>query len=536
MTQTSKWSGLTGKLFAAAIGLAVALPGAAAIARAIKKGGTLVVAINDNPPDFITGLGTNILTITTGGQIFDTLIKVDNKFNVVPSLAKSWEQSADGLQVTFHLEPNVTWHDGKPFTSADVKFSLLELNAKYNSLATAAYKDIASIEAPDPLTVVVRAKAPDPSFFPWAFSQPNFAQIFPKHIYETGDPKTNPANVKPIGTGPFMFKDWARGQSITLERNPKYFHADKIYVDRLIFQIIPDGGAREIALEKGDIDHIPYFGLSTSSIDPLSKAKGTEVIDSMRPALGQIMMHFNLRNKPLSDKAVRQAITYAIDRDVLVKLALNGHGVASTSPIRSDQPPFYNKGVKKYPRNVATANKLLDDAGYKRNGSAPRFSLKLIYEGVGEGGALQAAGEIMREQLKDVGIDLQLGPSDAAAWQEATVAWNFDLSMNSYGTGPDPKIGVSRAYTSDNIKHVLGANMEGYNNPKIDDLFTRADKEMNVEARTKLYYEIQDILVEDMPILWLWEKSYPIAIRKGLSGLPAGSMHSEVFESVGWTQ
>ena len=119
----------------------------------------------------------------------------------------------------------------------------------------------------------------------------------------------------------------------------------------------------------------------------------------------------------------------------------------------------------------------------------------------------------MREQLKDVGIDLQLGPSDAAAWQAATVAWNFDLSMNSYGTGPDPKIGVARAYTTDNIKPgVLGANMEGYSNPKIDDLFTRADKEMNIEARTKLEALIRKFEDEATPyaslVLPMWSTRY----------------------------
>jgi peptide/nickel transport system substrate-binding protein len=145
------------------------LPAQAVHAQTLKKGGTLIAAIIDNPPHFITALGTNISTIVLGGQIFNTLIKVDRDFNVVPSLAKSWEASPDGLQYTFHLEPNVTWHDGKPFTSEDVKFTFLEMSGKYNSLAIAAYKDIASIETPDPLTVVVKLKAPDPSFFPWAF-------------------------------------------------------------------------------------------------------------------------------------------------------------------------------------------------------------------------------------------------------------------------------------------------------------------------------------------------------------------------------
>jgi peptide/nickel transport system substrate-binding protein len=502
----------------------------------LRKGGSLVVAIQDNPPHLLTGISVDILTICVAGQIYDTLIKMDSKFQLGPSLAKSWTISPDGLTYTFNLEPGVKWHDGQPFTSADVKHSFEEISGKYSSLARAAYKDVAAFETPDDLTVVVRMTSPDPAFFPWAFSQPNFAQIFPKHIYQGSDPRTNPANFKPVGTGPFRFKEWARGSHIVLERNPDYFHKDRIFLDRVVFQIIPDSGARELALEKGEVDHLPYFALAPAAIEQLAHVRGAKVIDSVRPALGEIIAFFNLRQPQLAVKEVRHAIAQAIDRELLVKLALNGRARVATGPIRSDNPPFYNPDVPKYPRDVAAANRLLDQAGFARRGGR-RFALRIMYEGTGEGGTLESAAEIMREQLSEVGIDLQLHPSDYTAWADAAfIKWDFDLAMGSFGTGPDPKIGVSRLYKTENIQRLPSSNLMGYSNPTVDDLLTRADRELDANKRTRLYREAQAVMVDDLPALWLWEKFYPIAVRDGLVGLPSGAMHSEVFENVGWTK
>jgi peptide/nickel transport system substrate-binding protein len=501
----------------------------------IKKGGSLIVAIQDNPPHLLTGISVDILTICVAGQIYDTLIRMDSEFKVGPSLAKSWNASPDGLKYTFNLIHGIEWHDGRPFTSADVKHTFTEISGKYSSLARAAYGDIASIDTPDDYTVVITMKHPDPAFFPWAFSQPNFAQIFPKHIYEGSDPRQNPANFKPVGTGPFEFKEWVRGSHIVLERNPTYFQKDKVFLDRLVFQIVPDAGARQVALERGEIDHIPYFALPPSAVEPLSHTRGVKVIDSNRPALGEIIMFFNLRHAQLGKKEVRQAIAHAIDRSQLVKLALNGHARVATGPIRSDNPPFYNPDVPKYPPDRARANQLLDQAGFPRRGGGTRFSVSLSYEGVGEGGALQSAAEIMREQLREIGIDVQLRPSDPAAWVDSAFKnWDFDMTMGSFGTGPDPKIAVSRLYKTENIRRMPSANLMGYSNPKVDDLLSQGDTELNEGKRAQLYKEAQAIMVDELPALWLWEKFYPIAVRDGLVGLPSGAMHSEGFLDVGW--
>ena len=188
-------------VLASSIELAASLmPGSALAQTEIKRGGTLVSAIPDNPPDLMNGVGTNILTGAIGGQIFDTLVRGDRDMKILPSLAKSWDVSPDGLSVTFHLQDDVTWHDGRPFTSEDVRYSFLEINRKYNSIASGAFAAITRIDTPDPLTVVIHIASPDPSFFPWSFAQPS-GQVFPKHIYEGSDPRRNPMNFKPIGTG-----------------------------------------------------------------------------------------------------------------------------------------------------------------------------------------------------------------------------------------------------------------------------------------------------------------------------------------------
>lgn len=520
---------------AALVGLAGLALSGVAHAQAPKKGGTMVVAITDNPPELNSGISNNILTGAVSGQIHELLVKLDNQLKVQPALAESWEVARDGLSVTFKLRPNVKWHDGKPFTSADVAYSLMEINGKYNSLANANFKVVDKIETPDPLTAIIRLKNPDPAFFPSAFI--DGSRILPKHIYEGSDPRTNPANFAPVGTGPYKFKEWVRGSHIIFERNPDYYEADKVLLDRVVYQVMPEASARQLALEKGDVDYLPYFSLAPSAVEPLGKGKDTAVIDTARPALGIIIMFFNTRSAPLNTKEVRQAIGYAIDRQLLIKLALNGRGKVPTGPIRTDNAPFYTPDVRIYKRDVATANKMLDAAGFPRKAGGTRFTIRLAYEGTGEGGSLQSAAEIMREQLKDVGITLSLVPSDPAAWQETSfIRWDFDMTMGSFLTGPDPKAGVGRLYLTENIAKRNSANLMGYSNPAFDEVFKKGDVELDPEKRAAFYQDAQKIIVEDLPALWLWEKTYPIAVRKGLVGLPPGATHSEPFVGVGWSK
>ena len=525
-------AGLGAGLFVGATGARVSLAQAAA---AIKPGGTMIVGINADPPA-LSILGSNAtLTNCTSGQIHSTLITLSREGKPQPSLAKSWNISDDGLTYMFHLEEGVKWHDGVPFTSDDIRFSMMELNGKYVSLAKATLAGVESIETPDVNTVVVKLGRPDPAFFPWAFSQQEQAQIHARHIYENSDVTANPANLKPVGTGAYKFVEWESGSHITLEKNPDYFHMDQVFLDRVVFQVIPDAGARQLALENGDVDYIPFFGMSAASADTLQADANVQVFNSVRPARGLIMAYMNLRHEQLTKKEVRQALSYAIDREKIVKLALNGRGKAATSPIRSDDTAFYNPEVMKYPTDPDKANKILDDAGVTANGST-RFSIRLAYQSSGEGGALQSAGEIMRENLRAIGVELQLTPGDfATVWDNAYLKWDFDLAMASFFTGPDPKISVSPKYITENIQKVSGGNLMGYSNPKVDALLNAADVEMSPDKRKDLYGQAQAILVEEIPALWIWEKIYPSAARANITGLPSGMNHWEPYENVGFT-
>jgi len=513
-------------------GLVPAISGDVLAQQEIQDGGTMVAAITGDPPMLTTVFGANILAVTLSGQLHDTLITMDQQGNIEPSLAESWEISEDGLTYTFNLRDDVTWHDGEPFTAADVAYTFGELTSEYNSLANATYSVVEEIETPDDHTVVLHLANADPAFFPWAFSQTNFAQIFPRHIYEGTDAETNENNYAPVGTGPFVFSEWVRGSHIIMERNPDYF--EPVHLDRIVFQIIPEPGARQLALEQGDVDYLPYFALAPASVDPLSENPETQVIPAMRPPAGEIIMFINLREAPLSDVNVRRALAYGLNRQQIVDLALAGRATPATGPIRSDSF-FYNPEIETYPRDIDRANQMLDDAGYPRGDDGTRFTLRLSYEAAGEGGAFQSAAEVMREQLREIGVALDLQPSDSATWQErAFIQWDFDLAMGSFGTGPDPAIGVARLYITENIVRQNARNLSGYSNPEVDALFAQGAVELDPEARRQIYQEAQAILVDELPAIWLWEKFYPIAIRTGLVGMPSGAMHSEPWSNVGW--
>ena len=501
-----------------------------------RRGGTLVVSLPGEPQSLNPAVTTNLPTRLAGGNIFNSLIYVGPDQKVRPDLAESWEVSPDGLTYTFHLVRNVKWHDGKPFTSEDVKFSLNEVNRKYDGPAITGFAMVKEIDTPDPYTVVFRLQYPFPPFFPWSFTG---VWIMPQHIYSGSDPTRNPANFRPVGTGPFVFREWIRGSHITLERNPNYFKPGKPYVDRVVFKVIPDAAARVIALESGDVDHLNFLSMPSTAVNDLRKKPGIVVtLDRKRINYGLIIAHFNLRNKYLQSKQVRQAISYAINQKEVIDKALDGLADMSTGPISPQQTQWYNPNVRRYGFDPAKSNAMLDAAGFPRGANGSRFALRISYDRNGEGGALQSAAEIMRENLRTVGVELQLQPLDGATWMEgAHVKWDFDISMGSYQTGPDPSVAVSRLYITSNIAHRIGTNLMGYSNPTVDKLFEQAEREVDEAKRRQLINEVQAVLVEDAPAYWLWAKVAPVASWNYVRGeLPPGSTHLEAMENVWLTE
>jgi peptide/nickel transport system substrate-binding protein len=515
------------------VGLVAAAPSATNAQDAPKKGGSLIYALGGDPAHLNIAITTDLNAQQVATQLFSQLIRTDTKGEPSGDLAESWQTSPDGMTYTFKIRKNVKWHDGRPLNAEDVRWALAEINMKYNPIASTGFAAVDKIEASDDSTLVVRMKHPFPAFFPWSLVN---QWIYPKHLYESSDPRQNERNYRnPVGTGPFVLKEWVRGSHIIMERNPNYYMKDMPYLDRVVAKFIPDATARVLALETGEVDYVSIYGLPSSAVPDLKKNKDITVFEHRnRINYGGIMAHMNLRHPQLQSKEVRQAISYAIDRKLIVERAVAGLAVPASSPISSFHEPWFNPAVAdRYAHDRRKAEALLDQAGFKRGADGKRFSIRISYAKTGEGGGLQSAAEIMREQLRAVGIELVLEPKDYSVWMEgAHLKWDFDLSMGSYQTGPDPAIAVSRLYITKNIQKLMGRNLMGYSNPEVDDLFERGEREIDRAKRVKIYHEMQEILADEVPALWLWDRLSTLAHRARVKGPIVGGNHLENFEGV----
>jgi peptide/nickel transport system substrate-binding protein len=238
-----------------ALGLLLGLClGGIASAQEPKLGGVINAVIQPEPPGLMLAQIQNGPTQMVSGNIYEGLLRYSKTLEPLPGLAESWSVSPDAKVYTFKLKPGVTWHDGKPFTSADVLFSI-EMLKQTHARARGNLMQLEKVEAPDDLTVVFTLKAPFGPFL--GIFEVGSMPMIPKHLYEGTDYKTNPNNNAPIGTGPFMFKEWQKGSFIRLVKNPNYHVKGKPYIDEIYWQIIPDAAARSVAFETGKVDVLP---------------------------------------------------------------------------------------------------------------------------------------------------------------------------------------------------------------------------------------------------------------------------------------
>jgi len=507
------------------VAAAALLIGAAAVpAHAQKKGGTLTYTYHPEPTAMSTIATTAVPVSLVASKVYESLLEYEGAgLKPVPGLAESWTVSPDRLTYTFKLRGGVTWHDGKPFTSQDVKFSIETVVAPYHSRGRTYFGEVAAIEAPDARTVVFKLKKPVP-YFLRAF-QPSESPIMPKHGFsdeEIAAGKIRQARImqNPIGTGPFKLKEWKKGSHIIFERNPTYWKPGRPYLDQLVLRVLPDGAARAIAVEKGEVDLAPMTGLPPAEIQRLSKLPSLVASQDGSEGLGPMMwLEVNLREKPLSDVNVRQAISLAIDRAKLVDVIWYGQGKPARGPVVSGNPNHFDKTLKPFEYSPAKANKLLDDAGYKRGAAGVRFKLVQNFLPYGEEWVRQA--EYIKQELGKIGIQVETQSLDMGGWLKRIYTdWNYDFTSNFTHNYPDPTIGVQRAFISTNIKK--GAtfnNSMDYRNPTLDELFAKAAQLDDGPERNKVWAEIQGILRNDLPVIFLMEMSYTHVWNKRVHGL-----------------
>jgi peptide/nickel transport system substrate-binding protein len=489
-----------------------------------KRGGSLTFSYQPEPSALSTISTTAVPTALVSTKIFESLLEYEGgQLKPVPGLAQSWSMSADGKAHTFKLRNDVKWHDGKPFTSADVKFSIEKLVAPLHSRGKVYWGELDAIDTPDAHTVVFKLKKPVPYFLK-AF-QPSESPMLPKHLLESLD-FSDAKNVrqaefmqKPVGTGPFMFKEWKKGSHIILERNPGYWKKGKPYLEQVIFRVIPDGAARAIALETGELDLAPMNAVPQADMARLAKLKHIALSNQGADGLGPLLwLEVNLREKPLSDVRVRKAISMAIDRKKVVDIIWYGQGKPATGPLVSGNP-WYDKKLKPFEYNLKKANQLLDEAGYPRGAGGTRFKMTQHFTPYGE--SFVRLAEYTKNELGKLGIVVETQSADMGGWLKAVYTdWSYQMTNNFTHNYSDPAIGTQRAFVSSNIrKGASFTNSMGYKNDKVDELFAKAAVEIDDRKRAAQLSEVQQILADELPVIFLVEIAYSHLYNKRVHGL-----------------
>ncbi len=472
-----------------------------------QPGGTLTAIIQPEPVILTAALNTAAPTGTVSGNIFDGLVDYDTSLKPKPALAESWETSADGLSITLHLRKGVLWHDGKPFTAADVKWTLENVWKTIHPRNQATFAKVKQVETPDDVTVILRLSEPSPAILSSLNS--NGAQVLPKHLYEGTDVLNNPYNNKPVGTGPFVFKEWKKGEYILLERNANYWDKGKPYLDKVIYKVVPDAAARSAGFEKGEIQYGALSPVPLKDAERLAKLPNLKVETSGYEWLSPwLFLDFNVERGPLKDPRVRHALARAIDRKAISNVVWYGFAKPATSPIPSSLAAFHDASAATDAFDVKSADALLDEAGLKKGADGNRFALFIDY--IPYGDDYKRTAEYIKQALKRVGVDVTIRTQDTAAFTKRVYGdRDFDLQIAWFAAFSDPQIGVTRAYWSASIgKNIPWTNGSGYRNPEVDQIISRVQGEVDASKRIALFKDFQRIVLTDLPTLPLVELKF----------------------------
>lgn len=456
------------------------------------------------------------VTGVIGPKINEGLLTYDLDFEPVPQLAEAWDVGEDGLSYSFRLREGVTWHDGQPFTSADVAYSILTLR-EVHPRGRATFANVTGVETPDALTAVIRLAKPAPYLLKALAAAES--PIVAKHVYDVGvEVGKNPANAAPIGTGPFVFKEWVKGSHILLERNPAYWGEGQPHLEQIVVRIIQDPNARSLAFSSGELDLGGDTPVPRSDIPAFEANPEFEVTSDGYAYLGnQSQLLFNLEHPILSSRDVRHAIAHALDPQAILDVAWYGQGVLSPTPISPVLTEFHNPDIKPYPQDLARAAELLDAAGHPVK-DGQRFALRITHNPFSDGNG--RAASYIQQALAPLGIRVEIESFDFAGYVKTVYTDRaFDLSVENLSNAFDPTVGVQRGYWSRSFKPGLPfSNGSGYRNPEVDALLEAAAVENDPNKRRALFFRFQEIVAEDLPVVnFLSYYGYTIA-RTGVTG------------------
>lgn len=457
-------------------------------------------------------------------QVFNGLVKYDKDIKLIGDLAERWDISPDGKSITFHLRKNVKWHDGAPFTAEDCLFTYQRLtDPKVATPYGSSYMDVKKAEVVNSYTFRVTYKEPfSPALESWGMG------IIPKHLLEGKDINTDAFNRHPVGTGPYKFTEWTAGQKIVLDANHEYFEG-RPKIDQFIYRIIPDSSTMFQELLSGGVD---MMGLSP--IQYLRKSETRRIRENYRkyryPANSFTYMGYNLTSGLFTDKRVRQALAYAIDRQSIIDGVLLGIGRPCTGPF-AHVSWAYNPNVRPYEYDPEKAGRMLAEAGWKdengdgvieKNGRPFRFTI-LTNQGNSE--RIRAA-EIIQQNFRRIGLDANIRVMEWQAFLEQIDKRSFDAIILGWSMGRDPDL-YDIWHSSKTKKGEY--NFIGYKNPEVDRLLVAGRRTFDMEKRKRIYFRIHEILADEQPYAFLYvPDATPIVHKrfKGIEEAPLGIMYN----------
>ena len=442
----------------------------------------------------------------TWQNVFEGLVTVDQDGTVRPQLAKSWEISPDGLTYTFKLQNGVKFHDGETFDSASAKFALDRARgADSINPQKRFFASITSIDTPDPATLVLHLSAPTGSLLYW-LGWPASVMVAPN---SASDDKT-----KPVGTGPFKFVNWAKGDKVELEKNAAYWNtAVSVKLDRVTFRFIADPQAEAAALKSGDVDAFPEFAAPElmTSFDGdqklMTKIGNTEL---------KVVAGMNNAQKPFDDKRVRQALMMAIDRKTVIDGAWSGLGTPIGSHYTPNDPGYVDL-TGKLPFDPQKAKALLTEAGYPNGFAFTIKSPQMAYA--------SRSAEVMQAMLADIGVTMTIETTEFPA------KWVQDIMKD-------------RAYQMTIVAHAEPMDIDiysrdpyyfNYKNPAFNALIKKVQETADPDEQAKIYGQAQTILADDVPALFLFVMPKLGVWDRKLKGLWENEpVPSNVLTNVSW--
>ena len=471
------------------------------------EAGTLVMVIESSPTNLDPRVGQDAQSERIGNLIFDDQLSRGKNLDVAPGLAERWEVP-NPLTYIFHLRRGVSFHDGRPLTSRDVKWTFDSLlTGRVRSPKGAAYRFVDHIETPDDSTVIFHMKEPDAALL-WNISDGAIG-IVPDG---SGDEIAR----NPIGSGPFKFVAAETDKEVIIERNDTYW-GEKPKLARVRFAIVPDATTQALELRKGSGDVIINGSFPPDTVVTLQREASLAVESA--PGTRLAYLGFNLQDPILKDVKVRQAVAYALDRQRMINYLWRGQAQAARSVLPTQSWAYEGK-VPAYEHNPDKARALLDAAGYPAvNGVRFHITMKTSTD---ENTRLMVA--VMQQQLREVGIALDIRSFEFGTFFSDVTHGAFQLyGLRWIGGNEDPDI----FYVFHSSRFPPnGANRGHYANPKVDALIDRARREVNPAVRKPIYAELQQVLAEDLPYINLWYLDNVLVHNKRVRNLqlnPAGN-------------